>query len=212
MMGTGVLGGVLRHLRRAALLPEREGLGDGDLLQMFVATHDEAAFEALARRHGPMVLGVCRRILRNEADAEDAFQATFLILVKKAATILPRSMVGNWLYGVAHNTALKAKAMNSKRRMKETEAVVWPLDHTSRCNAALGCLVERMDCAAPQQRVFQLRADGSISISRTPGAVPVVKWTQAGLQPPGGRPWNRRRRVTGCGSRVAEKNRGRFSD
>src|SRR5262245_33137140 len=122
MMASGVLGGVLRHLRRAGLLPEGEGPGDGDLLQMFSATHDAAAFEALARRHGPMVLGVCRRILRNEADAEDAFQATFLILVKKAATILPRSMVGNWLYGVAHNTALKAKAMNSKRRMKETEA------------------------------------------------------------------------------------------
>jgi RNA polymerase sigma factor (sigma-70 family) len=122
MMATSVFGGVLRHLRRAALLRDGAELKDGELLESFIATHDEAAFEALARRHGPMVLGVCRRILRNEADAEDAFQATFLILVKKASTILPRAMVGNWLYGVAHNTALKAKAMNSKRRMREKQA------------------------------------------------------------------------------------------
>jgi RNA polymerase sigma factor (sigma-70 family) len=121
-MATSVLGGVLRHLRRATLARDRAGLTDGDLLEGFIATRDEAAFEALARRHGPMVLGVCRRVLQNEADAEDAFQATFLILVQKAATVVPRSMVGNWLYGVAHNTALKAKAMNSKRRVKEKQA------------------------------------------------------------------------------------------
>jgi RNA polymerase sigma factor (sigma-70 family) len=118
-MATSLFGGVLRHLRRASLAKDRAGLTDGELLECFLATRDEAAFEALARRHGPMVLGVCRRVLQNESDAEDAFQATFLILVHKAATIQPRSMVGNWLYGVAHNTARKAKAMNSKRRVKE---------------------------------------------------------------------------------------------
>ncbi len=97
-------------------------LTDGELLDRFVAARDEAAFEDLLHRHGPMVLGVCRRTLRNEADADDAFQATFLVLVRKAASIRPRSMVGNWLYGVAHNTALKARAMSTKRSTKEQEA------------------------------------------------------------------------------------------
>jgi RNA polymerase sigma factor (sigma-70 family) len=87
---------------------------------------NEAAFEALMRRHGPMVLGVCRRVLRNEADAEDAFQATFLVLVQKVASIRPQRMVGNWLYGVAFRTALKARAMSTKRLAKEREAAARP--------------------------------------------------------------------------------------
>src|SRR5262249_57555454 len=77
-------------------------------------------------RHGSMVLGVCQRILRNEADAEDAFQATFLVLVRKASSVRPRGMVGNWLYGVAHNTARHAKALNLRRRQKEREAGAMP--------------------------------------------------------------------------------------
>src|SRR6266404_2733195 len=115
-MTTKALATALQHLRRAVLRQDGAGLTDGELLECFITQRDEAAFEALVRRHGPMVLGVGRRILRNEADAEDAFQATFLVLVRKAASIRPRRMVGNWLYGVAHNTALKAKAMGSKRR------------------------------------------------------------------------------------------------
>jgi RNA polymerase sigma factor (sigma-70 family) len=116
------MNGVIRHLRRAALLQDGAGLTDGELLDQYLRRRDEDAFEALVRRHGPMVWGVCRRVLGNEADAEDAFQATFLVLVRKAASIVPRSLVGNWLYGVAHNTALKAKVMNSKRRVKERQA------------------------------------------------------------------------------------------
>jgi DNA-directed RNA polymerase specialized sigma24 family protein len=118
-MPTSPLTSVVRHLRHAALRHQDPGPTDGDLLEYFISQRDSAAFEALVARHGPMVLGVCRRVLRNEADAEDAFQATFLVLVRKAPSIVPRALVGPWLYGVAYNTALKAQAMNRKRRVKE---------------------------------------------------------------------------------------------
>lgn len=121
-MARGQLGGVLRQLCRAALDRGGPDPTDAELLDRFVARRDAAAFEAIVRRHGPMVFGVCRRILLNEADAEDAFQATFLVLVRKAPSVRPRSQLGNWLYGVAHNTALKAKAMSRKRRAKERES------------------------------------------------------------------------------------------
>src|SRR5271155_2629695 len=101
---------VIRHLRRYARLQEDAGLSDGQLLDAFFVRREEAAFEALLCRHGAMVLGVCRRILRNEADAEDAFQATFLVLVHKVASVRLRRGLGNWLHGVAYYTALKARA------------------------------------------------------------------------------------------------------
>ena len=92
------------------------GLSDGQLLDRFVARREEAVFEAIVRRHGPMVWGVCRRVLRDHHDAEDAFQATFLVLARKAASVMPREKLGNWLYGVAYQTAMKARAMRAKRR------------------------------------------------------------------------------------------------
>src|ERR1700677_1464293 len=109
---------VLPHLRKAALGHDGAGLPDAELLNGFITRRDEDAFAVLVRRHGPMVLGVCRRVLGNAADADDAFQATFLVLVRKAAAVVPRSQVGNWLYGVAVNTARKAKAMAHNRRVK----------------------------------------------------------------------------------------------
>src|SRR5262245_35043421 len=117
-MTTTVIGAVLHDLRRCMLCREGAAVTDGELLDGFVARRDEAAFEAL------MVRGVCRRVLQNDADADDAFQATFLVLVRKAASIRPRGLVGNWLYGVAHTTALKARAMSSKRAVKEREAAI----------------------------------------------------------------------------------------
>ena len=81
-METG--GSLIRDLRAAVLRREPSGLSDGELLECFVLERDEAAFEALLRRHGPMVLGTCRRLLNNDADAEDAFQATFLVLARRA--------------------------------------------------------------------------------------------------------------------------------
>jgi RNA polymerase sigma-70 factor (ECF subfamily) len=111
----------LDRLRRAALLRDAADVTDGQLLESYVSRRDEAAFEALVRRHGPMVLGVCRRVLHNSHDAEDAFQATFLVLVRKAATVLPREMVANWLYGVAYHAALNARAASARRRAKERQ-------------------------------------------------------------------------------------------
>src|SRR4051794_40353192 len=101
-MATGQTSEIIRHLR--AVLQEEEGVTDGELLERFVSRHDEAALTALVQRHGPMVWGVCHRVLGGHHDAEDAFQATFLVLVRKAASIRPSGMVGNWLYGVALQT------------------------------------------------------------------------------------------------------------
>jgi RNA polymerase sigma factor (sigma-70 family) len=122
---------VIRHLRRAVLLRPGDGPTDAQLLESFLTRGDEAAFEALLLRHGPMVLGVCRRLLGNPEDAEDAFQATFLVLVRKGVSIRPRDLVGNWLYGVAYRTAMKARAMNAKRREKERKAGEMPRSEPS---------------------------------------------------------------------------------
>src|SRR5258708_16896884 len=114
---------ILRHLRRAALRSCSNDLSDALLIESFLARHDHEAFAALLRRHGPMVLGVCRRILRDGHDAEDAFQATFLVLVRKVNSLRSRELLGNWLYGVAYRTAMKARAMKAKRRSKEKQAL-----------------------------------------------------------------------------------------
>jgi RNA polymerase sigma factor (sigma-70 family) len=113
-------------LRRVAVRSEAAGLAESELLERYLTRRDQAAFEALLQRHGAMVLGVCRRILGNEADAHDAFQATFLIFVRKAGSIRPRALVGNWLHGVAHKTALKARAMNRLYQAKLRQAATQP--------------------------------------------------------------------------------------
>src|SRR5437660_793433 len=82
---------------------------DGELLGRFLASRDEGAFAALVKRHGPMVLGVCRRALRSHQDAEDALQATFVVLVRKAGTIRHTESLAGWLYGVARRTAARAR-------------------------------------------------------------------------------------------------------
>src|SRR5439155_6191213 len=121
-MPAGQSEGIARRLRWMARGGGGADLSDAELLERFISRCDAAAFAALVRRHGPMVLGVCRRVLRHEADAEDAFQATFLVLVRKAASLRQRGLVGNWLYGVALNVAQKAKAMSRTRRTKEMAA------------------------------------------------------------------------------------------
>ena len=109
-----------RGLRR--LLATTGAESDADLLERFVADRDGLAFAALVSRHGPMVLAVCRRVLRHRQDAEDAFQATFLVLARRAGAVKPRSLLGNWLYGVAYRTALGAKRVALARRAREAKA------------------------------------------------------------------------------------------
>ena len=92
-----------------------------ELLQRFVRSCDEAAFELLVWRHGAMVLNLCRRVLRHEQDVEDAFQATFLIFVRKAGSIAKRQSVGSWLYKVAYRLALRARADSARRARREQQ-------------------------------------------------------------------------------------------
>jgi RNA polymerase sigma factor (sigma-70 family) len=107
-MATEQLGLVLQHLRKLIGRPIPDS--DGQLLEQFVVRHDEQAFSSLVKRHGPMVLGVCRAVLRDSHDAEDAFQATFLVLVRRAASLDTPQSLGGWLHAVALRIALKARA------------------------------------------------------------------------------------------------------
>jgi RNA polymerase sigma factor (sigma-70 family) len=97
-------------------------LTDSQLLERFVRRREEAAFAALVRRHGPMVLSVCRRVLCHSHDAEDAFQATFLVLAEKAHRLRRPELLANWLYGVAYRTALHARQRAARRSAREKEA------------------------------------------------------------------------------------------
>ena len=110
---------LIPRLRRAVSLCAEGTLSDGQLLDAYLARRDEMAFELLVRRHGPMVLGVCRRALGPSPDAEDAFQATFLVLACKGRSVVPREAVGNWLYGVACRTARKLRGREARRRTRE---------------------------------------------------------------------------------------------
>jgi RNA polymerase sigma factor (sigma-70 family) len=112
------------HLRRFAGTPEVHDQSDQTLVRRFAESRDEAAFEALVGRHGSMVLAVCRRVLANEADAEDAFQATFVVLARNPAAIRKRSSVGSWLHGIALRVSLRSRAAAARRRAREQETIL----------------------------------------------------------------------------------------
>jgi RNA polymerase sigma factor (sigma-70 family) len=121
-MTSGQLSQVLRQLCRLVGARSVEELSDRQLLEAFAQHGDPAAFEVLVTRHGPMVLGVCRRVLHDDNDADDAFQATFMVLAKKAGSIRRQEAVGSWLCGTAYRLALKARANAGRRREQERQA------------------------------------------------------------------------------------------
>src|SRR5438046_10181550 len=122
-MASGQFGTVLRHIRQLIGPRTSDGQDDGELLERFIARQDQTAFETLMQRHGPMVLGLCRSILHDAHDADDAFQATFLVLARKASSIRKQPSVASWLYGVAYRTALRAKITSARRRVQERPPV-----------------------------------------------------------------------------------------
>jgi RNA polymerase sigma factor (sigma-70 family) len=140
-MATAQMRCVTQHLRRLLAHENAGDLPDGELLDRFVMQGDDSAFAVLVRRHGAMVLGVCRRALGNLHDAEDAFQATFLVLARKAASIRRHTSVASWLYAVAHHLALKARTTVQRRFIHETQVRAMLL--TDPPNAALPPDTER---------------------------------------------------------------------
>jgi RNA polymerase sigma factor (sigma-70 family) len=113
---------VLRHIRGMVAAEQAGHLPDGELLQRFATCHEESAFAALVRRHGPLVLGVCRRVLHDRHDAEDAFQAAFLALARHAGTVGRRGSVGGWLHRVAYHAAVKVRTRTARRQEYELRA------------------------------------------------------------------------------------------
>jgi RNA polymerase sigma-70 factor (ECF subfamily) len=125
-MANSPLTAVIQYLRQPSVVTDGGDLTDAQLMDSFIHCKDETAFQSLVSRHGPMVLAVCRRLIRNYQDAEDAFQATFLVLVRNAERIKPREMVASWLHGVAYNTALKARAIAARRQVREQQVKELP--------------------------------------------------------------------------------------
>src|SRR5689334_15885502 len=118
-MATAQLDTLMRHIKGLAAGRQRT---DRQLLDDFASRGDERAFAGLVGRHGPMVLRVCRRVLRQEQDAEDAFQATFLVLARNGGSIRRREALAGWLYGVAYRIAMRAKRSAARRRDHEGRA------------------------------------------------------------------------------------------
>jgi RNA polymerase sigma factor (sigma-70 family) len=138
-MANGQLDPVLRHLRRIAGAGDDAGVADSQLLERFLAQRDEAAFELLVWRHERMVHGVCRRLLRDPHDAEDAFQATFLVLVRKARSIAKRTSLASWLYKVAYRVALRARAASARAAMQPLAEELTPVEERDDPAAQSAC-------------------------------------------------------------------------
>jgi RNA polymerase sigma factor (sigma-70 family) len=159
-MATAPLGTLLRHIHQLAGEPpgSTRRFADRQLLDDFAARRDETAFATLVARHGPMVLRVCRRVLGHEQDAEDAFQATFLVLAHKLGSIRQRETVGNWLHGVAYRTAMKAKRSAARRRNHEKRAATPETTSSPTWDEVQGVLDEEIQrLPDPLRAAFVLR-------------------------------------------------------
>src|SRR5262249_31083953 len=121
---SGVSESILREVHKLVKLPSGSFPSDQELLRRFSEYQDEAAFAELVRRHGSLVLGVCRRVLGRVQDAEDAFKATSLLLLRKAASVQKQESVASWLFGVAQRVAANAKIAAARRSRHETNAAV----------------------------------------------------------------------------------------
>ncbi len=165
------MGGAIRQIHRLFVEGIVAGLADCELLDRFLTSGDEAAFAALVERHGPMVLGTCRAVLRDPDDAEDAFQATFLVLVCKARSIRGRGALGGWLHQVAHRIAIQAATEATRKRKRER--CVAPPESTD------GQPVERTTIGARSCR------GAGATLGQIPAAPVIV--------PPGGKTTPRRR-------------------
>jgi RNA polymerase sigma factor (sigma-70 family) len=159
---------ILRNLRRHLVHASGPAVADQQLLKRFVTRQDEAAFELLVWRHGPMVLGVCRRLLRDQHDAEDAFQATLLVLARKAHSI-GRGSLGGWLYQVAYRIALRSLAQARRRRRVETHM------------AALGSIADAHDSPDPAHEELRSALDCELNALPEKYRVPVVLCYLQGL-------------------------------
>ncbi len=122
MANKAQLQAAVHSLRDLCVAEEHVGKGDGELLADFLSRRDQAAFTTLVRRHGPMVLGVCRRVLHQAEDAEDCFQATFLLLARQAVSVRRRESLGSWLHGVAYRMATNSKRAAARRRAHEAQS------------------------------------------------------------------------------------------
>src|SRR5438105_5907470 len=127
-MAQAQLGAVVRHLRRLANAAQTHDCSDAQLLQRFASAREEEAFATLVERHGRLVWSTCWQILRHEQDAEDAFQATFLVLARQAGSIRNAQTLPSWLYRVAYRTAMKARVDKSRRHAHERQATPMPHD------------------------------------------------------------------------------------
>jgi RNA polymerase sigma factor (sigma-70 family) len=146
---------VLRQLHKMLARQAAKDRTDLELLQQFATKRDESSFAALVERHGPLVWNVCHRVLRDRDDAEDAFQATFLVLPRRASFVCKKEAIGSWLYGVAYPTALSQKRAAQRRRRREKQRQIREAGQPASATASLHELQAMLD-----EEVARLRRKG----------------------------------------------------